>query len=433
MSTGINKSLLSYQITHAEKIIKILKSKYVCLDNSDTGTGKTYTAIATAKYLGMDVIIICPKTIIRNWQKVAELFNVKILEITNYETLIKAKTYKTKYEKIDSSYLNFDGNNMYKWNIPKNTMIIIDECHRCFGNNTKINYVLSSLKNIYGPDIHILLLSATLTIDSSKYKSITDVLNIYNKNTYPDWITNKKYNPKRARDFIEQLLFPSYACKINISDLGNLFQKRQVTAECYNEPNNKINDLYSDLKYYLQQIQDKKMEYKKGFGIMMAIRQKIEICKIPIFVDLAEQYIENNFSVIIFVNFTNTLNLLAKKLKTDCLIYGEQTLKTRHENIDDFMENKKHIIICNINAGSESINLHDKYGTKPRITLISPTFSGNKLVQAIGRTHRIDSKSVSINKIIYCANTIEEKICNKMNSMLIEGFEKINYEDMLLD
>jgi superfamily II DNA or RNA helicase len=42
----IRSKLLPYQIDHTDQIIKSLKSHNRCLDASDTGTGKTYTAIA---------------------------------------------------------------------------------------------------------------------------------------------------------------------------------------------------------------------------------------------------------------------------------------------------------------------------------------------------------------------------------------------------
>jgi superfamily II DNA or RNA helicase len=125
---------------------------------------------------------------------------------------------------------------------------------------------------------------------------------------------------------------------------------------------------------------------------------------------------ENNFSVVIFVNFTETLEMLAKELKTKCVVYGEQTLQQRLKNIEDFVEDKQRIIICNVHTGGDSISLNDKYGRFRRVALISPTWSSIKLIQACGRISRTDSKTPSLNKIVY-ANTKHEKImCNKIKS-----------------
>jgi superfamily II DNA or RNA helicase len=152
--------------------------------------------------------------------------------------------------------------------------------------------------------------------------------------------------------------------------------------------------------------------------------------KKPVFIDVINQYLENNFSVVIFVNFTNTLLVLEEKFRTDCGVYGKQTVTERLKNIDDFVNNKKKIIICNITSGAESISLDDTRGTNPRISLISPTWVKEDLLQAFGRTHRASTKSTALNKIIYCTNTIEENMCNKIKSKL-NDLSKIENSDML--
>ena len=59
----IKHKLLDYQIQHTENLVRILTKNKTCLDASDTGTGKTYTAIAACSILNLKPIIICPKTI----------------------------------------------------------------------------------------------------------------------------------------------------------------------------------------------------------------------------------------------------------------------------------------------------------------------------------------------------------------------------------
>src|SRR5690606_28011900 len=74
-------------------------------------------------------------------------------------------------------------------------------------------------------------------------------------------------------------------------------------------------------------------------------------------------------------------------------------------------ENKSNIIIANIQAGGVGISLHDLHG-KQRMSIISPTWSGIQMQQALGRIHRAGSKSPAIQKIVYCAKTYEERICD---------------------
>lgn len=435
LEENIEKQLLSYQIPHLKNIIYNIRNIGIHLDGSDTGTGKTYCAIALAKQFNMNVFCICPLTIIRSWIDVAKIYSVEIIGISNYEKIIKGKYFNEKGE-IDDKFVKVSNKN-FSWSLPKNTLIIFDEVHRCSGNNTFCNNLLMSLYYVFNPENPLLLLSATLTKNPERFTSFGSLFKWYKRNTdRPNWIGNEKYNIRRAIELIEETVFPRFGSRIQISELGDLFPKNTISAICYDiDEKTEINEAYNDLKIILLELEKKKskaVENCNGLDRILKARQKIEILKIPIFIDLTRQYLENNHSVIIFTNFTKTLEILSKKLGTKCLIYGEQTIETRYTNINNFMENKEKIIICNINAGSESISLDDKYGENPRVTLINPTWSATKLIQAFGRTCRSDSKSPSKNIIVYCAGTIEEKICNKLNKK-ISGKNEISIDNADLE
>jgi superfamily II DNA or RNA helicase len=162
---------------------------------------------------------------------------------------------------------------------------------------------------------------------------------------------------------------------------------------------------------------------------MLRSHQKIEILKIPTFVELANDFIHNKFSVVIFVNFTQTLKTLAEMLKTDSIIYGEQSYEVRIRIIEEFQENKNKIIICNIKAGGIGISLHDIYGRHPRVSIISPTWNSIELTQALGRIHRAGGKSKSLQRIIYIADTVEEKIAEKLK-LKLKNINSINNGDL---
>ena len=49
-------------------------------------------------------------------------------------------------------------------------------------------------------------------------------------------------------------------------------------------------------------------------------RQKIELYKIEIIIDLISQYKENKYSIVVFVNFNKTLEMLSKLL--DCEMFS---------------------------------------------------------------------------------------------------------------
>lgn len=62
----ITKKLLSFQVAHVYQLQECLNLRKKVIDASDTGTGKTYCAIATCALLKLTPFIICPKSVIAN-------------------------------------------------------------------------------------------------------------------------------------------------------------------------------------------------------------------------------------------------------------------------------------------------------------------------------------------------------------------------------
>jgi len=83
----ITKKLLSYQVAHVYQLMESLNLKNRVVDASDTGTGKTYCAIATCALLKLTPFIVCPKSVISTWVNVCKEFGIKYLGISNYEML----------------------------------------------------------------------------------------------------------------------------------------------------------------------------------------------------------------------------------------------------------------------------------------------------------------------------------------------------------
>ena len=73
--------------------------------------------------------------------------------------------------------------------------------------------------------------------------------------------------------------------------------------------------------------------------------------------------------------------------------------------------------------------MHDIHGNRRRISLISPCWSATDLTQALGRIHRAGGKSKSLQRIIYCAGGIEERIAEKLQRKL-KDLEQINNGDL---
>jgi superfamily II DNA or RNA helicase len=423
----IKQHLLSYQIDHIQKLANIINLNVTALDNSDTGTGKTYCAMALCAQLKLVPIIICPKAVMTNWRRVAEIFKLKPLFIVNYETIKAGKYYNVEDKRIKCPNITVFGKT-FEWNVEDNNIFIFDEAHRC--SFTSLNgQLLIAAKKV---SKNILLLSATIADDWHKFIIFTYILNFVNldKKINPRDIDLKKYfnmiynwlatsaNPLLI---INHVLFPKKAARIKISELGDLFPETQITAEPYNMGANvekEIEKQYDVISDALDNLKMKKAKDKQNpLVLMLRAQQKIELLKIPTIVDLAKDFLTDNYSIAIFVNFSKSLLALAELLKTTCLIHGKQTVAERDTNINNFQENKSRIIICNIQAGAVGISLHDVHKTHPRVSIISPSWNGTSLSQCLGRVHR-SGGTKSLQRIVYCANTIEDKIAKKVKTKL---------------
>ena len=453
LSNDITNKLLSYQILHCQNIVYSLKKNGYALDGSDTGTGKTYSSLAACKQLGLKPFIICPKTIISSWTKVCKYFDIKYLGIVNYETIKNGKYYiwsKGKMKRVICPYIEVDEEKSkltkkekenlskvekkmrsmskmfrYKWRLPNNSILIFDEVHKCKDKNTYNSNLLLAAINLK-PTNKLLILSATLTDKPENFKVFGYMLRFYINLRYANnWIKNTSLLE------INKQIYPKKGSRMSISELGSLFPKNQISADCYNiSCPQTIQKNYKIIGEAMETLKKKKeTDSKNPLVDILRARQEIEIMKVPILVDLAKDFRENNLSVVIFVNFNQSLRALEKELNTTCTIHGEQSDSERLKNLNNFMKNKEKIIVCNIEAGGQSINLHDELGGHQRISLICPSFSSISLIQALGRIHRAGSKSPALQRIIFCAETVEESICKVIRDKL-NCLNELNNEDL---
>jgi superfamily II DNA or RNA helicase len=435
--TVVDSKLFPCQHKHAQQLIYDLVQCKGALDASDTGTGKTFTALAIAKYLNLFPIILTPKSVVPSWEKVAyKVFNIDCFAL-NYE---QYKNNNTPYLFVDSIMVT-DKNGEPKeeiratWKLPKNAMLIFDEVHRCKNYKTINSKLLESAR---GTGNNVLCLSATIANDPLQMHSIGIVLGLFRDSSgFWGWARRHGvYKGKYGMEFdnseenlkkIHSSIFPNHGSRLRTSAFGDLFPENRILAEPYSMGNaDKIQELYTKMDWELSKLKDKKE--KDTASILTQIlrqRQEIELLKVPTIVELVEDHVEEGNSVAVFVNFRETVDALSYRLKTKCIIDGRIVGESREKNREAFQNDKQRVIICNTAAGGVGIGLHDINGKYPRIGLISPTYSPQDLLQVLGRLPRAGAKSKVLQKLIYCAGTREEEIAAKV-SRKIANIKLIN-------
>jgi len=186
------------------------------------------------------------------------------------------------------------------------------------------------------------------------------------------------------------------------------------------------------MKEELERINKKtKNDVDNELVIRLRAREKTEMLKIPLIQEMVEDSIESGMSVVIFLNFSASIDALAERLNTKCIFDGRISDKIREQNKKDFQSNKERIIIINSAAGGVGLSIGDEIGKYPRIALISPDDSAFKMKQVQGRIWRENSKSKSIIRFIFISNTIEEQVSNNVRQKLF-NMDLINDSDLKL-
>jgi hypothetical protein len=162
--------------------------------------------------------------------------------------------------------------------------------------------------------------------------------------------------------------------------------------------------------------------------LMLRARQKVELLKIPCFVERAKYAIEEGMSVPIFVNFRKTLLEIAERLDTDCIIMGGMGNRV-FDSMERFQNDESRVIVCQSESGGVGISLHDIRGEYPRKSLISPGWSAQTLLQITGRVCRAGGQSKSYQEIIFAEAGIEEQVCHNVNEKLA-NLHTVNDMDM---
>lgn len=430
--------LRPWQVNSVEKLVSSIKQWGCAVDGSEVGVGKTYQACATARELGMNIMVVCPKAVKESWRRV--IYNhFKLgdtcIGIVNYEQL--------RMGKKDSLYASYIRNRkthkkVFTWKIPKRTLIIWDEAQKLKNHKTKNSETcIAALDAGY----KMLFCSATIATNPLELRTVGKCLQLFkNDRQYYTWAYEhgvvKGYfgleftNDKEALCKLHEDIFVNRGVRLNRDTIPN-FPDSQIIAECYEmekEDSTKIDQIYQDMQLELLKLEKltKKEKNKHRLTAILRARQSVELLKVPLFVDMINEGLENNMSVVVFCNFTDTISAISERIDTKCIINGEVKDVDRQQNIDNFQADKERVILVNINAGGAGLSLHDLNGNYPRLALISPSYSAVMMRQATGRVWRDSAKTKSIQKIVFVANTIEETVCNTVNN-------KLNNLDLLND
>lgn len=435
MNLDLSK-LLEPQREHAVKLLNSLYVNGVAADLSDTGTGKTYSACWIALQMRVPVLILCPKIMIRTWENTLKYFGIKG-SVINYDKMIRGTTPYMRYV-VDIPTKS----EHYDFKMPTNSLVIMDECHKCKALYSKNALLMKALKD---HKYKMLLMSATAATNPLEMRSFGYVTGLHSYTTFPSWVKSMGAFINQSGHYeidsecnevvkkmseIHNVLFNELkvAGRMCREMFGKIFPKNTVNVDPINMGNNtsKIESVYLNMEAELARLEERASNYSSHhFAVMMRARRKVELLKVPTMIEYAVDLYEQNISPVLFVNFNETVSAIKERLmsinglsKKIGYIIGNQTEKQRSRDVEMFQSDEKRIMLVNLRAGNAGISLHDLNGKFPRYSIISPSFSAIDIKQSMGRIHRAEAKTPTVQNIMFAAKTVEERACVRVSSKL---------------
>jgi superfamily II DNA or RNA helicase len=419
----------SYQFPSIKRLVLAVLTFDGALDASDTGTGKTPVACAVARILNRRLFVVCPKNVLPPWQRMADLFGVR-LAVINYEML---RTGRTEYGYWAEDHGNRKRAKPFRKFVfdsldSASFLFVFDECHRMKDYKT-LNCALGVAA--IDAQYKVLALSATAADNPMHMKFVALLTGlIRHPSHFYGWMTQHGVHKGRfglvfngsgqVLSRIHRKIFPLHGSRIRIADLGDRFPQTRIISEAYAmEDPQQINAIYEEMRKEIEKLKRAKAS-DRGANILtqqLRARQQVELLKVPTFKAMVEDGIEEGMSVVAILNFSDSVIGLARRLRTTNLITGDVPSDERQRLIDRFNQDEESLIVMNIKAGGLGISLHGTVRSRPRLVLISPTFSGIDLKQALGRCHRAGGAR-SIQKIVWAAGTVEQHACDKVRARL---------------
>ena len=401
-------------LEHQKEAIKSLveNKKFILAD--DMGLGKTTSSIIAALETGAKkILIICPASLKINWQREIENYSnrpTSIIEgkkwedgdfiIINYDII---KNFHDEKKKSDSVLLK-----------TKFDLVIIDEAHYIQNKQAQrtklINDFVSNVERLW------LLTGTPITSRPINYFNL---LNLIECPVAKNWMAYVKR-------YCNGFQFQAGRRKIwNVSGASNLEELRDRTAplvlrrlkeNVLDLPDKIITPVYLRLKSkeYEALMGDYYDWYDKNgdsdsltlqFTKLTKVRQVIAEEKVPSTIEICENIVEQGKKVIVFTNFTKTLEMILEHFgKSAVRLDGQMSQKERQLSVDRFQNDESVMVfVGNIKAAGVGITLT----AGEAVVMNDLSFLPSDHSQAEDRSYRYGQKN---NVLVYYPifdNTVE--------------------------
>lgn len=370
------------------------------------GLGKTAQAIGYAQHKNLKTIIVCPLSVVINWQREIKKFTGK------ESTIWDSKTYDGKLSnQFHITHYDAVAKNNHWLRDQKFDLLVCDEATFLKNRQTiRAKSILGSWKERRKyPGIktkYSIFLTGTPVM--SRPIEAFSLLNFLDKDRF-----NNFYH------FVERYGGWKGDAPRNLQDLHDRTKDvviRRKKSEVLKElPNKQRNDLYVELtkdeyKEYqtlLKEVFGRWKIEKPSIGHMPKLQQFLIDKKMPRVIEMIDEFLDNDRSILIFSNYLKPLKFLTEHYGDKAaLLTGEMNRNERQNSIDRLVNNEAKVGCFSLTAAGMGIDGLQK--VIDTVVFLNMDFVPANHEQAEDRTHRIGQTNQVQAYYMICPDTIDE-------------------------
>jgi SWI/SNF-related matrix-associated actin-dependent regulator 1 of chromatin subfamily A len=411
-------------LQHQKEAIEKLAGSRRFILADDMGLGKTTATIIAALETGAKkILIICPASLKINWQREIENYSDRTVYIAEGKKFSTESDFVIVNYDILKNFHDMKDKSKSLLNQSEFELVILDEAHMISNpqaQRTKIiNHYVKNIKRAW------LLTGTPMTSRPMNYYNL---LNIIESPVAQNWMAY-------AIRYCQGYQFTAGNRKVwNVTGASNLEELRDRTSkqilrrlkeDVLDLPDKIISPVYLRLKskeyeelmgdYYdwFDNKKDESSSLTVQFSKLMKVRKVIANEKTKQTIEFAENIIEQGKKVIIFTNFTDTLQTIYNHFgKQAVYLDGSCSKPHRQHAVDEFQDNEKiKVFVGNLKAAGVGLTL-----TAAEVVIMNDlSFVPAEHAQAEDRAYRYGQKS---NVLVYYPlyeNTIEGAIYDILN------------------
>ncbi|MEP6737853.1 MAG: DEAD/DEAH box helicase [Chryseolinea sp.] len=435
LSSEIKASLRPYQLSGFHWMQALDELGWGGCLADDMGLGKTLQAISFIqfvkdKYPGSTQLVVCPTSLIFNWEGELQKFAPSLKFYRHYGTQRELKeAHIEDFDVVLTSYgvvrNDIDQLSGVLWQY-----IILDESQSIKNPDARITRAVQQLHSV-----NRIIMSGT-PVQNNTF-DLYSQFNFLN----PGQLGNREYfnrefavpidklGSKEKAQYLKKLIYPFTLRRTKEQVAKDLPDKTITVLWCTMEvgQRNLYNEYRDNFRSRLLKKIDDEGIGKSGMAVLEGLLRLRQICDHPALLkahgetenssvkinELIREVKENagNHKLLIFSQFTEMLHLIKDEFEKaaieHCYLDGSTPLKKRQEEVERFQGNDSiKAFLISLKAGGVGLNLT----TADYVYIVDPWWNPAAEQQAIDRAHRIGQQRKVFAYKMICKDSVEERI-----------------------